>query len=246
MMKRNPLCLPVGLLMSGLVLGCGAMPGEPGAVGDEPLGTDASAMCLGLSVSNLTFSGMSSWGGDLVGQGAWAVASTANAVRLEYRIDGVWHGDAELTGRSGTWYLSRGGTTCGSHTVEVKAFPMVIDSAGNRILCGESPRTITQTVDQGCPTAALTCTASGNNVTCTAAGSGGTGGPYTFSWQEEQIDPMGGQYTSPWMPGTATNGFYCAPLRTRDEMLRYIMRVKVRDNSGMESSARMSVRNCGY
>ncbi len=245
-MRRNPMSLPLSALLSGLLAGCGTASDEGLQPFEEPLGNQTSALCSGLSVSNLTFSGISSWGGELAGAGDWAVSTSANAVKLEYRVDGALVTAEERTGTSGTWYMSRAGTTCGAHTVEVKAFPMVIDSAGNRTTCTESPRIISQSVTQDCPTANLSCSYASNNVSCTGSGTGGTGAPYTYYWQEEFSYPDGSQYVGSWYQGSTQEGFYCAPAMYRDQSIRQIMRLKVRDNSGMESGVRMYTRLCAY
>ncbi|MET0405426.1 MAG: hypothetical protein ABW123_23620 [Cystobacter sp.] len=110
----------------------------------EPLGTHESAVCSGLRVSDLTITGVSSYLGEASGGGNWSVAAPANAVRLEYYVDGVQRTFEERTGGTGPWYFSKDGIACGTHTFEVRAFPMVIDSAGNRSTCSDAPVSRTQ------------------------------------------------------------------------------------------------------
>ncbi|EAU66518.1 hypothetical protein STIAU_2511 [Stigmatella aurantiaca DW4/3-1] len=212
---------------------------------EEGVGTQQSALCAALSVTTLTTVGISSYGGEIAGNGAWAVSPLANAARLEYRVDGVLRTVDERPGNSGFWFMSSAGTTCGTHTVEVKAYPMVIDSNGNRTTCLEAPRTLTQSVVQECPTASLSCPYASPQINCTASGSGGTGG-YTYFWKESISYPDGTEYTSSWYPGGPVNGFYCPPVVDRSETTRNTLSLKVRDSAGLESPSRMFVRMCGY
>jgi hypothetical protein len=129
---------------------CGNIPETAPTLVEEPLGTRESALCSGPSVSTLNIAGASSYASELASSGSWAVSTSANAARLEYYVDGFLSSTDERTGTSGTWYFSQGGVACGSHTFEVRAYPMVIDSSGNRTTCYSSPRTVSQTVVEDC------------------------------------------------------------------------------------------------
>ncbi|HEX5744870.1 MAG TPA: AMP-binding protein [Archangium sp.] len=146
-----------GALLCGWLMGVGCGGQDTGGVpAVEPLGTQEAAMCAGTSVSSLSLAGISTYEGEMAGNGQWAVASPANAVRLEYYLDNVLQSSEERPYASGTWYFSTAGVACGSHGFLVKAIPMVIDSAGNRTVCWSSPgRTLTQTVADGCPSATV-------------------------------------------------------------------------------------------
>ncbi|HYO51432.1 MAG TPA: hypothetical protein VEU50_01415 [Archangium sp.] len=133
-----------------LLVACGGNP-EVVSAAEESLGTQESAMCSGLSVSNLALSGASIYQGELAGSGPWAVSAGANAVRLEYSINNTLYASEERAGTSGTWYFSHAGLACGTYSLQVKAWPMVVDSAGNRTTCWAAPRTISQNVSQPCP-----------------------------------------------------------------------------------------------
>jgi hypothetical protein len=150
-MRRELVHSPLWTLLSGLLLvACGGIPETgPGSLEESP-GTHEAALCSGQSVSTFTISGASSYASELASSGSWTVASGANAVRLEYSIDGALYTSEERTGASGTWYFSTTGMACGSHTFTVKAYPMVIDSSGNRTTCFTSPRTVSQTVIEDC------------------------------------------------------------------------------------------------
>jgi hypothetical protein len=139
------------VLLSGLLLvACGTLSEtEPGEAA-ERLGTQESALCAYTSVTTLGITGVSSYAGELAGNGPWAVSTYANAVRLEYYVDGSLSTLEERTGTSGTWYFSAAGLSCGTHTFEVKAWPMIIDSNGNRTTCWGSPRSISQSVVEDC------------------------------------------------------------------------------------------------
>jgi hypothetical protein len=141
---------PFWALLLGLWLGaCGGVPEAGLAPADEPLGTQESASCVGLSVTNLTISGLSSYQGELAGSGSWAVSPGANGIRLEYYLDGVLVSAEEHLGTSGTWYFS-GEMTCGTHTFQVKSFPMVVASNGGRSYCYSAVRSLSQSVTETC------------------------------------------------------------------------------------------------
>ena len=161
-MRASPTRSVLHALLSGLVLSaCGGVPGEAGlAPAEETLGTTSSAMCSGLSVTSLTLSGISTYQGEMAGNGSWEVSTFANATRLEYRVDGVLRSSEERVGTynastntyQGAWYFSATGISCGTHNFELKAYPMVIDSAGNRTVCWDSPRSLSQPVaGDACP-----------------------------------------------------------------------------------------------
>ncbi len=138
-MQRELMRTSLRVLLSGLMLtACGA-PELGGALTEEALGARESALCSGASVSSLTLDGVSSYLGEAAGSGGWGVSTSSNAVRLEYYVDGVQRSYEERPGTSGAWYFSKNGIACGSHTFEVRAFPMVIDSAGNRTTCSDVP-----------------------------------------------------------------------------------------------------------
>jgi hypothetical protein len=235
---RSPLCA----LLSGLILAaCGLAPEESGlAPSGDTLGTQRSALCSGTSVSTLNISGISSWGGEMAGNGNWAVSGGANAVRLEYWVDGTLRTSEERPGTSGTWYFSTLGITCGAHTFEVKAIPMVMDSAGTDTTCWSSPGlSASQAVTQDCPTASLSCSRSSSSfITCTGSGSGGSGSPYSALWQEEVQFDDGSEYISTWDQGAFTQPFFCQYTTFRTPSDRLTVRFKVRDSSGMASPIR--------
>jgi hypothetical protein len=231
---------PLRLLLSGLLLtACGGIPETEQAPSEESLGTQESAVCSGLSVSQLNITDLSSYGGEAAGFGNWAVSMFSNAIRLEYYVDGVLLSSDERPGNSGSWYFSARGITCGSHTVVVKGYPMVIDSNNNRTTCWGSPTTTSQTVIQDCPTPSISCARSSTYyISCTGSATGGTGG-YTPFWQDtEERHDTGTQYSSGWYQGAWTQSFYC-PMKTREYLYNGELTVefKASDNSGMMSAA---------
>ncbi|HYO68474.1 MAG TPA: hypothetical protein VEU33_20565, partial [Archangium sp.] len=138
MNSRKTTGISMGAVLSGLMLlACGGVPDTDLAPADEPQGTTTAALCAGASVTTLSLSGISTYQKEMAGSGDWAV-STANAVRLEYYVDGALRssedrcnasgGTTSCTG-SGPWYFSASNVACGSHAFVVKAYPMVIDSA---------------------------------------------------------------------------------------------------------------------
>ncbi|WP_148273289.1 hypothetical protein [Stigmatella aurantiaca] len=119
---------------------------------EESLGTQESAVCAGLTVSGLSIADASMYVTDMSAVGSWSVSQFSNAVRLEYYIDNIRYAFDERPGVAGTWYFSTTGIACGSHYFQVRAWPMVIDSNGNRTTCGSTPsRVVSQYVYWECP-----------------------------------------------------------------------------------------------
>lgn len=137
-------------MLCGLwLVACGGDSREVLAPHEESLGAVESELCAGLSVTTLTIAGISSYQNEVAGSGSWAVSTGANGVRLEYSLGGVLQYTEERVGTSGTWYFS-GWMACGTKTFVVKAFPMVIDSAGNRSTCYSAPKSASRSVTQSC------------------------------------------------------------------------------------------------
>ncbi|WNG60379.1 hypothetical protein F0U59_40975 [Archangium gephyra] len=146
---RAPLC---SLLSALLLVACGGTD-VVSTPAEEALGTQESALCSGVTVST-SISGASIYQGELAGSGSWTTSTGANAVRLEYYVNNTLYTSEERTGTSGTWYFSYTGfSACGTtYGFQVKAYPMVIDSAGNRTTCYASPNTVSQNVSTDpCP-----------------------------------------------------------------------------------------------
>ncbi|HYO67712.1 MAG TPA: hypothetical protein VEU33_16675, partial [Archangium sp.] len=155
-MKQDLARRPASLLLSGLLLlaACGVSSEELAPAG-EPLGTREAAICSGANVTTLSLAGISTYQGEMAGAGNWAVSHPANAVRLEYYVDGALIGTAErcnasggltsCTG-SGSWNFNLTGVSCGAHTFQLNAYPMAISSAGDRETCWSNVRVLTQTV----------------------------------------------------------------------------------------------------
>ncbi|MDC0709625.1 hypothetical protein POL68_14230 [Stigmatella sp. ncwal1] len=209
------------------------------SLAEEPLGTSDAALCSGVSVSSLSIADGSSYGGDLAVFGSFAVSVFSNAVRLEYSVDGVLKAVDERPQPNGSWYFSGNGLTCGAHAFQVKAYPMIIDSNGNRTTCYDGgPRTVSRTFTQACPSASISCMrTSADQVTCTGSANGGTGS-YTPFVQEElrPADHPESNYNTGWYPGGWSWTRYC-PQAYSFPLDEIFVRFKVRDNSGMESSA---------
>ena len=78
-MKRDPRKTALNALMTGLLLAaCGGPTEEQATLSEGLLGTQSSALCSGASVSSLTISSFSSYGGEASGGGTWSVTSPAN------------------------------------------------------------------------------------------------------------------------------------------------------------------------
>jgi hypothetical protein len=240
-MRRDLIRPPLRVLLSGLMLAaCGGAPETGLAPSEEPLGTQESALCSGASVTTLTILGVDSYGSEVAGSGSWAVSSPANAVHVDYYIDGAKYSESEYRSdtRSGTWNFSYNHTplSCGSHTFQVRAYPMIIDSAGNRTSCQMSgPQSASKGFTQYCPSASVSCGVSGNYVVCNGSGSGGTGSPYTPSWQFHAESTQGESYTSSWYNGDWTQSYYCPPTHVFYPSEQLTISFKVRDSGGAES-----------
>ncbi|HYO52987.1 RCC1 domain-containing protein, partial [Archangium sp.] len=140
-------------LLGGLLLvACGAPPEDMPS--EEPLGTEEAALCSGLSVTSLSADGASSYQGELAGSGTWAVTTSSNGVRLEYRLDGKLITTEDRLNTADTWFVSQAGITCGLHVLKVEAWPLVVDSSGNRTVCWSNSKAIYKHVRQECPTVA--------------------------------------------------------------------------------------------
>ncbi|AKJ06039.1 hypothetical protein ATI61_110217 [Archangium gephyra] len=220
-------------LMSGLLLAaCGGASEDALAPAEEQLGTRESAMCVDLDVSMLTIDGVSSYEGVAAGAGQWAVSTGANGVRMEFSVDGVLRSSTEYLGTSGTWNFSAGSMGCGNHLLEVKAFPMVVDSAGNRTTCYDFPMTDERGFSQYCnPTTSLSCTrVSTYSVKCTGSVSLGTG-THTAYWQTSSLS----EDSSGWYQGTLSRNVGCEQRTTynKDRPLdTLVVEFKVQDSNG--------------
>jgi hypothetical protein len=232
-------------LMSGLLLAaCGGAAEDALAPAEEQLGTRESALCVGLSVSGLNIDGVSSYEGVAAGAGSWAVSSGANGVRTEYYVDGVLKSATEYLGTSGGWNFSAAGMTCGGHTLQVKAFPMVVDSAGTRTTCYDSPQSVSAPFSQYCsPTTALSCTRTSTyTVNCTGSVSLGTGA-HTAYWQSSSVS----EGASGWFQGTSSQTFGCEQRTYENKywpLTTYVFEFKVQDSNGNWSNVSSKSFSC--
>jgi hypothetical protein len=240
---RNPFVrstLP-GLFAGLLLMACGGPAETEATPAEETLGTVEGALCAGTSVTGVGISSISFSGGTMNASGTWSVGGGANAVKLEYRVDGTLRSHDERLGTSGSWSASTSGLSCGTHTLEVRAYPMVVDSAGNRTYCtSNGPLTTSQSFSQACLSASLSCShTSTTTITCTGSGSGGTS-PYTPLWNERITFPDGFTRQSGFYVGAFTESFYCVQSTVRGDP-RLQIQFKVRDATGVESTIRSTV-----
>jgi hypothetical protein len=153
---------PLRLILSGLLLlvaACGpALSESEVALADEPLGTQESAVCAGLSVTSVTIDGFSIYEGVGAGSGRWTVSSGANAARVEYYLNNSLNyveermADPNTYPASGPWHFSYSPLSCGvTHTLLVKVYPMVVDSIGNRTTCISTSKSVSQSASEACP-----------------------------------------------------------------------------------------------
>lgn len=237
------------LLLSTLLLGaCGAPLESTSLSPGETPGQVESALCSGVSVTSLTLGGASSYGGELGAAGTWAVSSFANAVYMEFYVDGHKQAEFDRTTPTGTWNHSSSGISCGTHTLEVRAWPLIIDSNGNRTKCtAQGPRVISTTFPQACPSASAQCQRNNTQqVTCTGSAWEGTG-PHTPIWQQvNRFSDIPEPYVSmPWYEGSWSHVFSCeAPLYATQDDAQVQIQFKVRDSTGMESTVRSNSFYC--
>lgn len=210
-MNRSTTRLSLCTLLSGLALSaCGGVSDATTAPGEEALGTRESALCYGAYVADVSVGGISTYEGTMGGGGSFSVGGGANAIRLEYYVDDAPMYHTEYVGNDGAWNYSYGGFGCQVNAFHIKAFPMVIDSNGNRTTCTASPFvTGTFSPSNDCaPIASLSCSRSGSQIKCTASAKGGTG-PYTPRWYETY--DYGGDG---WFNGAWSQSFFCGSMPT--------------------------------
>jgi hypothetical protein len=221
-MRPSPFRLLVIAWLSGLFMAaCGDAPEVERAPAAEPLGVQESAMCSGLSVTQLSINGISTYLGEMAGNGPWSVSAGANAVRLEYYVDGELRSIEERMGTSDTWYFSTSGLVCGTHNF-----------MGNRTVCLSNSVSVSHSVTEACPgpSASMSCSrVSSTTLRCTGSATGGSGS-YNPQWQEwEYGSPMG------WYAGTMVGNFYCLSPGTSGNFTKKI-EFKVIDGNGAASN----------
>ncbi|NMO21917.1 hypothetical protein HPC49_40410 [Pyxidicoccus fallax] len=254
-MNRHPRKCTVKALMSSLLLAACGGPLESGESPSEPLlDTRESALCAGATVSSLSISSISAYGGEAAGSGAWSVTFPADGIHLDFYVDGIKRGEQDLratSGRSGTWSFSYRPVSCGvAHSLELKAYPISFLSTGIDRCQTSSPPSASATFSEACPTSTLSCArTSSTEITCTGNGTGGTGSPYTGQWQRtEQNHSTGSYYQSGWYTGPLTNTFYCPQgfillSPTNSDLL---IEFKARDANGLESNALSQSYPCRF
>lgn len=252
-MNRSLMGHSLRLLLSGLMLtACGA-PMDSEEASAEELGVKESASCSGSSVSGLTISGFSSYGGELAGGGTWSVSYPANAVHLDFLLNGAVIGQAEMLGdsnRSGTWSFNYSSASCGvQHTFKVKAYPMTIASNGEKFWCpGSGPQERSWSFSESCPTSTFSCSRSFTQVTCTGTASGGTGGPYDALWFEHEKHDSGLTSNYGWYPAPMSKSFNCQmalpPFQSANGTLT--ISFIARDASGLQASVKSYTASCRF
>jgi len=222
--------------LSGLLLtACGGAPEIALSPNTELLVMQQSALCSGLSSLQLTISGISTYQGEMAGAGLWEVSTGANAVRLEYYVDGVLRSVEDRMGNAGTWYFSAAGMACGTRNFVVRAFPMVIDSAGNRSVCRDGSRSVSQPVAEPCPTPSVSMSCSRFSeleIQCTGSANGGSG-TYDPQWQVWDLGQPKGWYSSNPM---FQRRFYCPVFQTNGYYYTKKFEFRVIDSNGVASN----------
>ncbi|HEX5749589.1 MAG TPA: hypothetical protein VFZ09_25390 [Archangium sp.] len=219
-----------------LLVGCGG-PLEAGPPADaEHVARMEGALCAGLSVTSLSLQGASTYEGVMAASGNWTVSSSANAVRMEYYVDGRLRSYETRTGTSGTWYFSAGDIACGTHLLEVRAYAMVIDSQNNSTVCADGARSFSYSVSEACvPIASVSCGTPSPFTQCVGSASGGDG-TLTPYWQLETDGvPSGWQQSSFW-----TRKLICEEPVAGMPTKQVRQQFKVSDSAGTESAVSSS------
>ncbi|HZH17581.1 MAG TPA: hypothetical protein VE057_24720 [Archangium sp.] len=217
------------------------------APAEEPLGTQEAALdCAGASAT-VSLQDFTSWGGVGSGGGSWSVTYPANAVVLEYFIDGVLSGGPESlqgdSNRAGYWSFNNT-VSCGSHTFMVKAYPAVYNSATQAYAkcSGTGTASQSKSFSQSCPTASLYCSRTSTwNISCSGSGGSGTLAPY---WRQQILYEGGTSYAGYWFEAPSTYNFYCQEPSYQDPIDQLTISFKVRDSSGMDSAVKSASYSC--
>lgn len=262
MTTRKTTHVPLRTLLSALLLtACGDVPEAGLAPAEESVGTTEAALCSGLSVTSLSRAGISTYQGEMAGNGGWMVSTGANAVRLEYYVDGALRTAEERLGTynsstntiQGDWYFSTAGIACGPRSFLVKAFPMVVDSAGNRTTCTEGSRSYSETVTEACPplnAGLYFCSRypdpyTAATVRCDGSASGGSG-TYTYYWRKNNLSTGA---TGAWVQGQWSNFFDCKAPSNPPSYYSYVaqtqFQMKVIDSHGTQSAIQTSSYTTG-
>jgi hypothetical protein len=178
----------------------------------------------GQSVTALASNGISSWAGEMAGNGRWEVSGGANAVCMEHRVNGSLRSLRGAHQHLGFLALQHHGHHLWLAHLRGEGLPH-----GHRQLrqphhlLGES-RVRLPGCHSGLPTASISCSRPLEIINCTGTASDGTCG-YTQFWKEQDDTSA-----SPWYQGVWTASF-SYPMKTLEHPYNatLLIQFKIRD-----------------
>ncbi|HTQ80129.1 MAG TPA: hypothetical protein VMM92_09035 [Thermoanaerobaculia bacterium] len=198
-----------------------------------------SGLCTQVGI-DVTSAGVQYEKGFVKSKGTWkATGGPAKGVLLEYRLDSDRYQAETQTGTSGAWQYNEDFNGCGSHVLEVIAFPGVVEN-GRTIYCLQIGKTNKAIFDLPCQgmTATLdcsgwTCKDGRCTGTCRGEANGGEWGYVAlFGVNDANYVAVRDSQKGPW-----TQTVTCAP----GERVSF----KVRDHLGAGGFSPLAERPCG-
>jgi hypothetical protein len=179
----NPFRKPcLSLLVPVLFAALAGLAGPLRAESNDRPNLPASGLCtqVGIDVVN---DGLKLENGTVSASGSWtAPGGPAKGVLLEYRLDSDRYQAETQTGTSGKWKYAEKYKECGSHVLEIVAFPSVVED-GRTIYCLPLGKTVKAFFQLPCQSmtstldcAGWTCKDGSCTGTCTGNATGGQWG----------------------------------------------------------------------
>lgn len=182
---------------------------------EEAIGEGAQelGLCAG-TIASTTITGVAVANGIMSATGGYSLGGGANAVYLEYLIDGVLK-QSEIRYSGSTWQATQGGITCAAHNLQVNAYPMVVTSSSATTCLDNGTSAASGFYGSPCvPNATLSCVFDGAPlIICDGGGSGGIA-PLTahwrYSWKSNSSSTwtVGDWFEAQWQDVS----FMCKPL----------------------------------
>ncbi len=198
-MKRNASIVLTILLIVTVLPTAGVMAQDQEALKHclSPLG-----LCDGTGATITIFSVSATCTGIASASGSWTVSGGANGAYFEYYVDGQRVQSEAKSGTGGSWVFRDGPYSLGTHTFEVKIYPM---ASGTICWSHGSSASRNFSVDPCPPTVSLTCRSIGHpTYECTGWVSGGAS-PYIPYWKLSNYP----WYQRPGGSGPFTEQFVC-------------------------------------
>jgi hypothetical protein len=227
-----------GLLLLALIAGAG-LAGPLRAESNDRPNRSASGLCtqVGIDVVTETFKFED---GTVQAGGSWkAPGAPARGVLLEYRLDSDRFQAETQTGTSGKWKYTEKYNECGSHVLEVVAFPSVVED-GRTVYCLPLGKTVKSIFQGSCQSMASkldcggwTCQDGRCTGTCSGNATGGQWGYVPlFGVDDANYVALPSSPKGPW-----TQKVTCAPGQK--------VTFKARDRLGAGGFSPIAERPCG-